>query len=323
MPVLDIVITHYKEPWETGRKLFWMLDLQRCIDFGKIRVTVVNDGGNRLPEEELARLSYPVEQLDIEQGGVSKARNAGFDHGSEPFVMFCDFDDTFTNVYALRDIMSILPCDYDMLWTQLLVEDYLDGREMLYMTPDRQKFVFIHGKVYRRQYLEEQRIRFNEGMSFQEDSLFNATITARTDFKRIGQIRSPSSPYVWIRRQNSVTNSGRNDEAEYWHFRRNLEVTAENGQDPEKYRGMVTRTTYDAYYMIYGRRLGMDMKSRILAEFIPWIKPRKGLFGQVSDEIMRQLIDVSRYELLDPNEIVPDDPETIKKWLDKITKEDD
>ena len=321
--MLDIVITHYQEPWETGRKLFWMLDLQRGIDFSQIRVLVVNDGGHRLPEDELARLRYPVEQLDIEQGGVSKARNTGFDHGSEPFVMFCDFDDTFTNIYALRDILSILPCDYDMLWTQLLVEDYLDGREMLYMTPDRQKFVFIHGKVYRRQYLADQRIRFNEDMCFQEDSLFNATITARTDFKRIGQIRAPSPPYVWIRRQNSVTNSGRDDEAEYWHFRRNLEVTAENEPDPVKYRGMVTRTAYDTYYMIYGRRISLGMKSRILAEFIPWIKPRKELFGQVSGEIMKKVIDVSRYELLDPNEKTPDDPETVKKWIDKITKEDD
>ena len=323
MTVLDIVIAHYKEPWETGRKLFLMIDMQRCIDFSQIHVMVVNDGGNRLPEDELARLSYPVEQIDIEHGGISKARNTGIDHGSEPFIMFCDFDDTFTNIYALRDILSVLPCDYDMLWTQLLVEDYLNGREMLYITPDRQKFVFIHGKVYRRQYLMEQRLRFNEEMSFQEDSLFNATITARTDFKRIGQIKAPSSPYVWIRRQNSVTNSGRDDEAEYWHFRRNLEVTAENEPDPEKYRGMVTRTTYDAYYMIHGRRISIGMKARILAEFIPWITPRKELFGQVSREILRKLIDVSRYELLDPNESVPDDPETVKKWLDKITKEDD
>ena len=321
--MLDIIIAHYKEPWETGRKLFWMLDLQRGIDFGQIKVTVVNDGGHRLPEEELQRLSYPVEQLDIEQGGVSKARNAGFDHGSEPFVMFCDFDDTFTNIYALRDILSVIPSDYDLLWTQLTVEDYLDGKEMLYLTPERQRFVFIHGKVYRRAFLEEQKIRFDERMSFQEDSLFNATITARTDFRRVGMIKTPSPPYVWIRRMNSVTNSGRDDEAEYWHFRRNLEVTAENQLNQEKFRGMITRTAYDAYYMIYGRRISLEMKRRILAEFIPWIAKRKKHFGKVTDEIMRQIIDVARYELLDPGETVPDDPDTVREWIEKITREED
>jgi glycosyltransferase involved in cell wall biosynthesis len=319
--MLDIVITHYNEPFEVGRKLLWMIDLQRCVDFSAIRVTVVNDGGNRLPDGELAKLSYPLSQLDIPHGGISAARNAGIDNATEPYIMFCDFDDVFTNVYALRDIMTVLPCDFDMLWTNLLVEDCLDGKDQIYMTPDRQKFVFVHGKVYRRQFLTEQGLRFNEAMTFQEDSLFNATITARTDYKRIGFIRAPIVPYVWIRRQNSVTNSGRDDEAEYWHFRRNLEVTAENEHDPEKYRGMITRTAYDAFYMVFGKRMGADMKRRILTEFVPWIKERKKMFGKVTDEIMEKLIDISRYELLEPNERIQDDPETVMEWIEKITQE--
>ena len=319
--MLDIIIAHYNEPWETGSKLFQMIGLQRGIDFGQIRVTVVNDGGNRLPEDDLAKFCYHVNQLDIPHGGISNARNAGIKHATEPFLMFCDFDDTFTNIYALRDILNVLPCDYDMLWTDILVEDRLEGRDMLYMAPERQKFVFVHGKVYRRQFLEEQKLMFDERMTFQEDSLFNATITARVDFKRIGKIRAPSPPYVWIRRQNSVTNSGRDDEATYWHFKRNLKVAEENKDDPEKYRGMVTRTAYDAYYMVHGIRIGADMKAKILAEFIPWIAGRLLLFGLVKEDILRQLIDVSRYELLNPGETIHDDPDTVRRWLIKITTE--
>ena len=318
--MLDIVITHYNEPYEVGRKLLWMIEFQRCIDFSEIRVTIVNDGGYRLPDGELAKFTYPISQLDIPHGGISKARNAGIDHATEPYIMFCDFDDTFTNIYALRDILSLLPCNYDMLWSQLLVEDFLNGKEMLYLTPDRQKFVFIHGKVYSVEYLREQKIRFNEGMSFQEDSLFNATITSRDDYRRIGFIKAPSPPYVWIRRANSVTNSGRDDEATYWHFRRNLEVTAENAKDADKYNGMVTRTAYDAYFMLFGARIGLGMKRRILMEFTEWIKPRLEHFGKVSDEILKKIIDVSKYELLDPGETVPDDLQTVQKWLNKITE---
>ena len=321
--MLDIVIAHYKEPWETGKPLLQMIGLQRGISFDQIRVTVVNDGGHRLPKDELALLGYPVEQLDIEHGGISKARNAGIDHATEDWIMFCDFDDTFTNVYALRDILSVLPCDYDLLWADLLVEDRLDGRDMLYMTPERQRFVFIHGKVYRRQFLVEQGIRFDEGMTFQEDSLFNATITARTDYKRVGKIKAPMTPYVWIRRQGSTTNSGRDDEAEYWHFRRNLEVTRENETDGEKFRGMITRTAYDAFYMLHGRRISASMKEKIRREFIPWIRKYEALFGLVPDEILMQIIDVSRYELLDPGESFRDDKETIREWIYELIKEDD
>ena len=322
MPTLDIIITHYKEPYEVGRKLFEIIGLQRGVDFGEFKVTVVNDGGHRLPEEELKGLSYPVEQIDIEHGGVSKARNTGIDKTSAPFLMFCDFDDTFTNIYALRDMMSVLPCDYDMLWTRLLVEDCLDGKKHFYETPEKQRFVFVHGKIYRRQFLTEQNIRFDERMTFQEDSQFNATITARTDFRRIGELKAPMIPYAWIRRQNSVTNSGRGDEAEYWHFRRNLNITEENRGDGDKHSGMITRTAYDAYNMFYGKRLGKEMKMRILREFIPWIAERKELFGKVPDDIMEQIIGMSRYELLDPEEKLKDDPETVRKWIGIITEEE-
>lgn len=318
--MLDIIITHYREPWEVGRKLFQMIGLQRGVDFSRFRVTVINDGGHRLPEEELARLSYKVEQIDIEHGGISKARNTGIDRSEAPFIMFCDFDDTFTNIYALRDLMSVLPCDYDMLWSHLLVEDTTNGQDRIYETPERQRFVFVHGKIYRRQFLIDQGIRFNEEMSFQEDSLFNATITARTDFRRIGEIRAPIVPYVWVRRQNSVTQSGRDDEAAYWHFRRNLEVTAEQDTD-EKRAGMITRTAYDAYFMAVGRRCSPEMKKKIVAEFRPWIIPRKKEFCMVPDDILAQLIDVSRYELLEADEQVPDEPKYILDWINEIIRE--
>ena len=68
--MLDIVITHYKEPWEVCRPLFETLDAQRGVDWDQIRVTVVNDGGIMLPGDKLIGLSYWVQQLDIPHGGI-------------------------------------------------------------------------------------------------------------------------------------------------------------------------------------------------------------------------------------------------------------
>ena len=107
--MLDIVITHYREPWEICRKQFIMLDMQRRVDWKDIRVTVINDGGHRLPEECLAGLSYPIEQLDIPHGGISAARNAGIEHSTAEWLCFCDFDDMFADVYALRTFTYIPP----------------------------------------------------------------------------------------------------------------------------------------------------------------------------------------------------------------------
>lgn len=317
--MLDIVITHYKEPYEVGKKLFQMIDLQRFINFDDIKVIVINDGGNMLPQEELDRFGYPIEQVNIPHGGISAARNAGIEHGTNEWIMFCDFDDMFVNVYALHDILSILPAkDFDFLWTQIMVEDNVYGYEQLCLSPERQKLVFVHGKVYRRKYLIDNDFKFKVGMNFQEDSLFNATIIAKLDFHRIGQIKTPMPSYAWIRRENSVTNSGREEEATYAHFMRNLFVTEENKDDYDRYCGMITRTAYDTYYMIKGHRIGKEMKEKILSEFIPWIRERITEFGRVDARILEQIQDVSSYELVDKGDIIPDSYTDVSNWIKQI-----
>lgn len=320
--MLDIIITHYNEPWSVGEKLFSILALQRGVDFSAFRVLVVNDGEeNRLPDECFFGLPYQVEQLSIPHKGVSAARNAGIDHATAPWVMFCDFDDTFAHVYALRDILSILPADgYDMLHTRMIVEDRTDGKDLLTFSPESQRFVFTHGKVYRKAFLDAENIRFDETMSFQEDSLFNATIIARTSHKRIGEIKSASPLYVWIRRPCSVTNSGREDEAMFSHFIRNIKATEENrkNRDYDCYCGMVTRTAWDAYYMLNCKPGSAEIKEKIRELFVPWIRARRGAFGQVSPETLTKIIAVARTELCDSP--IPDDKATVTKWLDELTK---
>lgn len=318
--MLDLVITHYKEPWEVGEKLFQMIGLQRCIDFGKIRVVVVNDGGQRLPEEKLAQLPYPVRQIDIPHGGISAARNAGIDNAKGKWIMFCDFDDNFASIFSLREIISLLHTnDYDMLWSRILAEDYVDGKTLLYFVPEKQRFVFCHGKVYRTAFLKENNIRFDERLVFNEDSCFNAVIVARTPAKRIGEINAQFPLYTWIRRSQSVTNSGREDEASYGHFRRNFIVTKEyEGKTDKRLNGMVTRTVYDTYYMVFGKRNSMQMRRRMLDEFIPWIAERIGLFGKVEPEILDEIRSIARSELIDPGELVPDSHDQVKKWVHSL-----
>lgn len=320
--MLDIAITHYKEPWEVGEKLFQMIGLQRCIDFSQIRVMVINDGGQRLPEEKLAALPYPVEQIDIPHGGISAARNAGIDHAKNPWIMFCDFDDNFASIFSMREYLSTLKNDgQDMLWVKILAEDYVDGKKLLYYVPDKQRFVFCHGKVYRVDFLRREGIRFDERLVFNEDSCFNALIIAHVDHTRIGEITSPIPLYSWIRRPSSVTNSGREDEASYGHFHRNLIVTGEYEKLSDvRFYGMVTRTCYDTYYMIFGKRNSMEMRRKISDEFIPWIAERIDAFGKVDGAMLDEIRKIARMELIEPDEVVPDSHELVAKWVKSLAE---
>ena len=44
MGTLDLIVTHYREPWEVGKQLFDMIAMQREVDFRDISVILVNDG---------------------------------------------------------------------------------------------------------------------------------------------------------------------------------------------------------------------------------------------------------------------------------------
>ena len=317
--MLDIVITHYKEPFEVGEKMFRMIALQRCVDFEQIRVIVVHDGTPVFPEKKFENLPYQVEQITIPHGGVSAARNAGIDNCKAKWIMFCDFDDNFTSIFSLLEIVNVLKDDgFDMLYSRISAEDYVDGKELLYFVPEKQRFVFCHGKVYNTKFLKDNGIRFREELVFNEDSCFNAEIIAKTPYKRIGEIQTMIPIYTWIRRSGSVTNSGREDEASYGHFRRNMIVTGAYDPNDTRYSGMVTRSAYDAYYMVFGKRNSMQMRRRILDEFTPWIAERMDAFGKVDGNTLDEIRRISRMELIEPGEIVPDEHERIAKWVGQI-----
>lgn len=322
--MLDIVITHYKEPWDACRRIFETLDAQRGVNWDEISVTVINDGGEFIPAWYLFGFEYYVDQISIRHSGVSTARNAGLDRTDEPWIMFCDCDDCFSNVYALADILSVLKSPdaerYDMMWTKVWQEKP-DGR--VCEIPDKRIMVFIHGKVYRREFLEREEIRFDEGMTFNEDSLFNATIMARIPNTRIGAITTALPGYVWINREGSVTSAdGWQDKHALGQFSRNLKIAAEiKEHKPEEYSGMVTRVIYDTYFMVKSRRYSPGCKAKILDEFRTWVRDKMQRFGMVEFEKLGSITDISMKELTDPDEQIDCNLDTVTDWMKKMVEE--
>ena len=117
--LLDIIITHYNESFEMGKKLLDSIQLQRGISREDFRVVIVNDGiENKISDYCLNDYTFHLENVAIPHAGVSAARNYGIDNSTAKWVMFCDFDDMFASIYALRNIITLLDTeDYDILCT--------------------------------------------------------------------------------------------------------------------------------------------------------------------------------------------------------------
>ena len=145
---LDLIVTHYKEPWELGKPMFDVLALQRNIDFKDVSVILVNDGEeNALPAECFEGYPYEIHQISIPHGGVSRARNAGLDASVADWVMFCDFDDSFSSLFGLHLIFAAMQEDScDTLWS-CFTEEALGDDGIVHLVAHERDYVFVHGLV--------------------------------------------------------------------------------------------------------------------------------------------------------------------------------
>ena len=321
--MLDIIVTHYDEPWAVGKAAFDILGMQRGINFDDFRVLLINDGEEHaIRAEDIPKYPYRVDVLTIPHGGISAARNAGIENSTAEWINFCDFDDTYSNIYALRDVMNVLPApSYDLLWAHLLTEDFVDGNDILYDTPRSSIFVFVHGKYYRRSHLLETGIRFDESLRFNEDSAFNAILNAITDFHRVGEIKTAFPPYTWNRRMGSTTQrDGVDDPANWGHFLRNLSVcrTYLEKLPKERYEDMIVRTVYDTYYMANNHKISPEMRDQICEKFREFVREEHPYeMIRPDDDTLQQIKEVSRRELMDENHPVGDDYKIVDKWFDE------
>ena len=244
--MLDIIVTHYNEPWRTGRKFFDMLGCQRGIKFSDIHVILVHDGTDAFPDEYFQRYPYTVQQYTIPHGGVSAARNYGLDKATDTWIEFCDFDDMYIHAYALKQILSVMDQDVDYMWMPFYAEYVIDDK--LYVKQQDENVVWIHGKYFRRQWLIDNNLRFPEGIHYSEDSAFCAIVNAVVKPDRRGKIHTEFPIYSWTYRPDSISTDPKNIVSNTSGFiDRNFYVVEEMQRRGIPHQLMVGRMFADAY----------------------------------------------------------------------------
>lgn len=206
---LDIVVPHYKEPWETCHYIFDTLATQRGFDFNDLRVLVVNDGDCLLDEKHFEGYPFRIEYLVKEHGGISAARNYGLDHSDADYVMFCDADDGFLNNYGLHLVESAMKEEADYIVSNF-VEETVDEKGNQVLVRHDVDLTFMHGKVYKRQFLVENDLRFDPAMTIHEDGYFNMVVFVVATRK--GKQKNIETPfYLWRWNDNSTVRSDKED----------------------------------------------------------------------------------------------------------------
>ena len=200
---LEILVPQYKETEDIIKPLLDSIEVQQNVDLkNDIGVIIVNDGTDiHLNNAFFNRYSFPIEYYLNEHKGVSATRNACLDRATADYVMFCDADDMFYNACGLYIIFrEIENGGFDSL-VSAFIEESRDPntKDPIYINHDMDS-TFVHGKVHRRKFLLENKIRWNDSLTIHEDSYFNCLCQRLAKELKYSQ----SSFYLWKWRDDSV-----------------------------------------------------------------------------------------------------------------------
>lgn len=194
--LLSICVPHYTEESSVVKPLLDSIALQQGVDLSRIEVVIANDGG---PEVETIDYDYRIKQVWQENQGLSAARNFAYDNSVGEYVMFCDCDDMFLNMLGIFYIFKEIDKGFDMLISSFVEEAALPTGRLGFVVHEYDE-VFVHGKVYRRGFLDDNDLRFDPELTIHEDHYFNFLCK---DIAGKGRF-CPTPFYLWKYRADST-----------------------------------------------------------------------------------------------------------------------
>ena len=202
---LDILVPQYKENEKIISHLLNSISNQKGIDFKNISAILTNDGSDVILNAEFLN-SYPftIKYFKNENKGVSATRNYCLINSNADYVMFCDTDDEFYHNLALYQIfLEIEKSHCDLIFPAFLEESHNPVTNTYFYSVNKKSFNFIHGKVYNRHFLLNNKIFWDETLTLHEDTYFNGLVFSKLKDDRITYIKDPY--YLWCYNSNSIS----------------------------------------------------------------------------------------------------------------------
>ena len=205
---LQFLVPQYKETEEVISFLLDSIECQVDINKNDIGVIICSDGGNYILDQKfLDKYSYDIDYVVCTHRGVSGARNSAFLLSDADYVMYCDSDDGFCNTFALKIIFENIDISekegkpFDLMSTKFYSERQAEGDTPWSLSICDHNNVYIHSRVYRRAFLADNNLYFNEKIWANEDSFFNISTTFFS--KNTKALNIPI--YCWRGNPQSVT----------------------------------------------------------------------------------------------------------------------
>lgn len=197
--MIDVIIPTYKAHGTLFRALS---SISSQVISDKVEVTVVNDccpEGNYKDIIKRFRPYLKIKEIQTpKNGGPGLARQYGIEHTHNPYIVFLDADDMLGDGLSLRAMLQAMELKENYPCAMGMFIEELDQGKTLQHEPT---LGWVHGKIFRRSFLEKNGIKFNSTRSC-EDFGFNSKVFAIAGEEKMFNIGA--FVYVWTNGENTI-----------------------------------------------------------------------------------------------------------------------
>ena len=167
--MIDIIIPAYNAHDTIGNTIE---SIAKQKEKDLVKVYIIDDGSERSYDYILKEYEgvLDIVLLHEENAGPGAARQLGIDNSTNEFLMFVDGDDKLYDEYAITNLLNHSK-DAD------LVQSYTNTNTGQELRLDPPQYCFLHGKLFRRSIIVDNKIKFDVTKRVQgdiyEDSTFN------------------------------------------------------------------------------------------------------------------------------------------------------
>jgi glycosyltransferase involved in cell wall biosynthesis len=269
---LDIIIPTYNAK-KTLNKTLASIAIQKGIE--TVNVYLINDASDYDYNEFIKYYSnfYNIKEIKLKKNsGPGTARKIGLENSHSKYIIFIDSDDYFYTPLSLLILYNkAVETNSDILTSNFLYERDNEKCIKTYNT------VWLHGKIYKREFLEKNNITFNNTRA-NEDNGFNRLVLLSNP----NSYYYPEITYVYSENKDSITRKNnrayRLDGLEGYTY--NLNWAMKEGLKRNLSKREITYTALEV--LIYMYHYYMELVS---PKVIKWSKETFNIYNSIKDNL--------------------------------------
>lgn len=271
----------------------------------KIKVYIINDGSEKDYKEIINKYNkyLNITEYDLKSNkGPGYARQYGIDHTTSKYIIFIDSDDIFYTNTSIESLYKTIENEKSDIVISNFYEETNNG-----LILHNEKDIWLHGKIYKRTFLKNNNITFNNSYS-NEDTGFNKLVFLNDlTYTTLDEIT-----YIWKNNPDSITRKN-NCEFNYIGLKGFVENITNSIKKYEKNNNInkerIANLSYETILEIYYNYI--EYKNHNKRDILIWLKDiykiylkyKKYLTNENKDQINQKII-IKSIEITDNNKLI-------------------